>query len=404
MNEPVSCCIVGGGPAGMVLGMLLARAGLTATVLESQPDFDRDFRGDTLHASTLEMLEQISLADRALAIPHAKLRQLSIHSGQTHQVLADFSRLRSRYPYIAIMPQADFLEFLCTEAERYPGFRCLKSAPVTGLIEDGDRVRGVRFRHNGGEHVLHANLVVAADGRFSRLRRLARVEPDVRAAPMDVCWFRLPRRAADGFETGGFFIGGGRMLIAIPRPESWQIGYVFPKGDFNDLRSAGLEAFRAAVSRTAPWLADRVTEIRDFADVHLLNVKADCLLTWHRPGLLFIGDAAHIMSPVGGVGINAAIADAVETANVLAHPDHPRLADGPPAEALLAEIQRRRWRPTRIIQGVQSRIQEVLVRRALTEQAFELPTPLRMLLAVPGIRQIPIRIFALGVSRTRLEI
>lgn len=404
MRDTVDCCIVGGGPAGMVLGLLLARVGLSVTVLESQPDFDRDFRGDTLHASTLEMLEQISLAERALAIPHAKLRQMSIHTGQSHQVLADFSRLRSRYPYIAIMPQADFLEFLCAEAERYPGFRCLRSAPVTGIVEDGGRVSGVRFHRSGADHVLQASLVVAADGRFSRLRKLARVEAEGRAAPMDVCWFRLPRRPTDGFDTGGFFVGGGRMLITIPRAESWQVGYVFPKGDFGELRAAGIDAFHAAVGQTAPWLADRVAEITDFADVHLLNVKADCLRTWHRPGLLFIGDAAHIMSPVGGVGINAAIADAVETANVLARPQHPRLADGPPLEALLADIQRRRWRATRIIQAVQSRIQDVLVRRALTDQAFELPTPLRFLLTVPGIRQIPIRIFALGLSRTRLQV
>lgn len=400
----VDCCIVGGGPAGMVLGLLLARVGLSATVLESQPDFDRDFRGDTLHASTLEMLDQIGLAERALAIPHAELRQMTIHAGDEHFQIADFSRLPSRYPFIAIMPQSEFLEFLCTEAERHPGFRCLRSAPVTALVEDSGRVAGVRFRHGGDEHVQRAKLVVAADGRFSRVRKLARVEAEERAAPMDVCWFRLPRRPEDGHHSGGFFVGGGRLLISIPRAVEWQIGYVFPKGDFGEVRSAGVDAFRAGIAATAPWLADRLDAIADFSDVHLLNVKADCLRTWHRPGLLFIGDAAHVMSPVGGIGINAAISDAVETANVLAHPDHPQLAGDPPEEAALAEIQRRRARPTRIIQTVQARIQDLLVARALADRTFTIPMPIRLLLSVPGIRQLPIRTFALGVSRTRLAL
>ncbi|HEY5644339.1 MAG TPA: FAD-dependent oxidoreductase [Pseudomonadales bacterium] len=398
------CCIVGGGPAGMVLALLLARVGLEVTVLESQPDFERDFRGDTLHASTLEMLEQIGLAERALAIPHAKLRQASIHAGNSHYQLADFGRLRSRYPFIAIMPQAEFLEFLCAEAARYPGFRCLRSAPAVGLLESGGRISGVRYRHNGEERTLSANLVVAADGRFSRLRRLTGAQATQRAAPMDVCWFRLPRFDADGGDSGGFFVGRGRMLITIPRATSWQIGYVFPKGDFGEVRASGIDAFRRSVAETVPWLADRTATITDFDAVHLLNVKADCLATWHRPGLLFIGDAAHVMSPVGGVGINAAISDAVETANVLAHPDHPRLAHGPPPENLLAEIQRRRARPTRIIQAVQSRIQDLLVRRAISGREFDVPLPVRALIAIPGVRQIPIRIFALGVSRTRLQL
>jgi 2-polyprenyl-6-methoxyphenol hydroxylase-like FAD-dependent oxidoreductase len=359
----VDCCIVGGGPAGMVLGLLLARVGLSVTVLESQPDFDRDFRGDTLHASTLEMLDQIGLADRVLSIPHARLREMSINAGDATFTLARFDRLPSPYPFIAIMPQADFLEFLAGEASRFPGFRCLTSAGVTGLVEAGGRVCGVRYRHDGAEHGLSARLVVAADGRFSRVRKLAGFEAEERAAPMDVCWFRLPREPGDGYEAGGFFVGSGRMLICIPRVEEWQIGY------------------------------------------HLLNVKADCLRTWHRPGLLLIGDAAHVMSPVGGVGINAAISDAVEAANVLAYEgERPALGDGPPDEAALARIQRRRDRPTRIIQTVQSRVQQLLVERALSGKAFQVPWPVRLLLRTPGLRQLPIRVFALGVSRTRLAL
>jgi 2-polyprenyl-6-methoxyphenol hydroxylase-like FAD-dependent oxidoreductase len=400
----MDCCIVGGGPAGMVLGLLMARAGLDVTVLESQPDFDRDFRGDTIHASTLEMLDQIGLADRVLEIPHAKLREMSINAGSTRYTMADFSRLPSKYPYIAIMPQSDFLEFLCEEAGRHDGFRCIRNAAVTGLIREGDRVSGVRFRSQGQEEELTASLVVAADGRFSRLRKLAGLEAVERAAPMDVCWFRLPRRDTDGHDTGGFFVGSGRLLICIPRADEWQIGYVFPKGDFSELRTAGIDAFRTSIVETAAWLEDRLDVIRDFTDVHLLNVKADCLERWHQPGLLFIGDAAHVMSPVGGVGINAAISDAVEAANVLARPDAPLLLEGPPDESILAAIQNRRMRPTRIIQAVQARIQNLLVARALAGKAFEVPTPVRFMLAIPGLRQLPIRIFALGVSRTRLRL
>jgi 2-polyprenyl-6-methoxyphenol hydroxylase-like FAD-dependent oxidoreductase len=404
MDGPVNCCIVGGGPAGMILGLLLARVGLTVTVLESQPDFDRDFRGDTIHASTLEMLDQISLAERVLEIPHAKLRQMSINAGADTYTLADFGRLPSRFPYIAIMPQEAFLSFLCAEAEHYPGFRCLTGAAVIGLTKADERITGVSYRHKGEELEMPADLVVAADGRFSRIRKLAEVTATERAAPMDVCWFRLPRQAGDGHESGGFFVGMGRLLICIPRSDEWQIGYVFPKGDFGDLRHRGIEAFRESIAETAPWLGDRLETIADFSNVHLLNVKADCLEQWHRPGLLFIGDAAHVMSPVGGVGINAAISDAVEAANVLAHPDQPLLASGPPDDAALAEIQRRRTRPTRVIQTVQARIQHLLVERALAEKAFEIPLPVRIILSIPGLRQLPIRIFALGVSRTRLQL
>jgi 2-polyprenyl-6-methoxyphenol hydroxylase-like FAD-dependent oxidoreductase len=303
------------------------------------------------------------------------------------------------------MPQADFLEFIASEASRHPGFSCLTNAAVVDIEQSAGRVVGVRYRQAGVEKRLHANLVVAADGRFSRLRKLAGLTAEARAAPMDVCWFRLPRQDKDGFEAGGFFIGHGRMLICIPRVGEWQIGYVFPKGDFHEVRERGITQFRADIAATVPWLADRSAGIKDFADVHLLNVKADCLPVWHQNGLLLIGDAAHVMSPVGGVGINAAISDAVEAANVLGYEGGaPLLAAGPPEEAVLARIQRRRARPTRIIQAVQSRVQTLLVERALSGEAFEIPAPARILFRTPGLRQLPIRIFALGVSRTRLSV
>jgi len=272
-------------------------------------------------------------------------------------------------------------------------------------VEAQGRVVGVRYRQDGEEHRLDTGLVVAADGRFSRVRKLAGLEARERAAPMDVCWFRLPREAGDGYEAGGFFVGSGRMLICIPRVGEWQIGYVFPKGDFHQVREAGIGPFRAEIAATAHWLADRAAAIQTFDDVHLLNVKADCLDTWHRPGLLLIGDAAHVMSPVGGVGINAAISDAVEAANVLAYEGPaPALGAGPPPDSLLARIQKRRTRPTRIIQAVQSRVQQVLVERALAGDGFEIPAPVRLVLRTPGLRQLPIRVFALGVSRTRLAL
>jgi 2-polyprenyl-6-methoxyphenol hydroxylase-like FAD-dependent oxidoreductase len=409
VNAPVDCCIVGGGPAGMMLGLLMARAGLAVTVLESQPDFDRDFRGDTVHASTLEVLDQIALADQALEIPHSRLKHMLIHTPTETIELVDFGNLPSRFPYIAIMPQAEFLEFLCREAERYPNFRCLRNAPVQALVEAVDqsgqrRIDGVRYGRGDDLTTLHASLTVAADGRFSRLRKLAGVQAVESTAPMDVCWFRLSRRPDDGHETGGFFTGQGRLLVCIPRGEQWQIGYVFPKGDFAQVRGAGLAAFRDSLRATAPWLGERTDEISGFSDLHLLKVKADRLRRWHQPGLLFIGDAAHIMTPVGGVGINVAIADAVETANVLANPEAPALASGPPPDELLARIQRRREWPTRIVQAVQARIQQVLVERALADRPFELPGIARLALTTPGLRQLPLRVFAFGASRTRLRL
>ncbi len=396
------CIIVGAGPAGMMLGFLLARAGLEVTVLEAQPDFERDFRGDTVHASTLEVLDQIGLADRLLELPHARMCSVSLHTPERTIEVARLDRLRSRFPFVAIMPQSAFLEFLCREAERYAGFRCLRGAAVRSLIEEDGRVAGVVARSAGVDVSLRASLTVAADGRFSRLRKLGGFTARSVAPPMDVCWLRVPRESGDGHETGAFFVGGGRFLVCIPRAASWQIGYVFPKGDFQSLRARGLDAFHAGVRETAPWLGERIEHVRDWADVHLLAVAADCVERWYRPGLLLIGDAAHVMSPVGGVGINMAIADAVEAANVLAAPGAPALAEGPPGEALLGRIQRRRLPATRITQGLQGGIQATLVRRAIDGRPFDLPLPVKIVTAIPGLRQLPIRIFSLGLPRARL--
>lgn len=400
MSNETRCCIVGAGPAGMFLALLLARRGVTVTVLELHRDLDRDFRGDTVHASTLEVLDQIGLADRLLALPHAKMRQVTLHTAARTLELVDFSRLKTRFPYVMVMPQVVFLNYLHEQAKSYPGFRCVLGAQVQQLVEVDGRVSGVRYRRDGEEHELRADLVIAADGRFSRLRKLAGLEAESLSPPMDVCWFRLPREASDGHEAGGFFVGQGRMLIALPRSDEWQIGYVFPKGDFKTLRESGIQAFRDSIAATAPWLSGRTDVIHGWERVHLLTVSSDRLPTWHRPGLLCIGDAAHVMSPVGGVGINAAIGDAVEAANVLTRPLLDAVA---PGEAALAEVQRRREVPTRIIQGLQARIQDTVVSRALRDEEFHLPLPARLILATPGLRNLPPRIFAQGIKPLRLE-
>lgn len=402
--QTVDCCIVGAGPGGMMLALLLTRTGHRVTLLEAQQDFDRDFRGDTVHASTLEVLEQLGLAEEALELPHVKMRSVTLHTPERTLDLVHFDRLPTRFPYVAVMPQSSFLDWLCRKAEAWSNFTCLRGAAAQALLEDGRRITGVRYRSAGEDHSLHATLTVAADGRFSRMRKLAGLTAQSSAPPMDVCWFRLPRKARDGHETGAFFVAHGRMLVCIPRTGEWQIGYVFPKGDFAQLRSRGIAALREAIRDAAPWLSDRLEALREFSDVHLLTVQGDCLEKWYRPGFLAIGDAAHVMTPVGGVGINMAVSDAVAAANVLADPATLPLRNQTLTESHLAEIQNRRMRATRITQAVQGRIQDVIVKRALRNQPFALPLPVRLALATPGLRDIPARLFALGLPRTRLEV
>ena len=305
----------------MILSMLLARQGVSIALLEAKDDFDRAFRGDTVHPSTLEMLDDLGLADPLLARDHGKLRRMTLHSGKTTAVLADFTRLRSRFPFVAMIPQVEFLDFIVGEARKHDCFDLHLGARVIDLIIEGGAVRGVRYRDRDGERELRASLTVAADGRASRLRKLASFEPKTNASAMDVMWLVLPRRDNEHeIDMTGFRIGRGRLVVVLARADQWQLAYVILKGDNHSVRAAGLDALRSELAELVPELADRVDTIWDWQDVHFLSVESSRIPTWHRPGLLVIGDAAHVMSPIGGVGINYAIQDAVAAANLLAEP------------------------------------------------------------------------------------
>ncbi|MFO1103799.1 MAG: FAD-dependent oxidoreductase [Methylocystis sp.] len=402
MSETLSaqCCVVGGGPAGLMAGFLLARAGVDVIVLEKHADFLRDFRGDTIHPSTLRLMEELGLLDDFLRLPHHKAYALSAWIGERQYKVADFSSLPGKCNFIAFMPQWDFLDFIAEHARALPNFRLLMKTEAEKLLFDGDRVRGLSATGPDGELTIEARLVIAADGRGSHMRDDAKLPVEDFGAPMDVLWFKLPRKESDPDESFGR-VAPGRMLAMIDRGTYWQCGCVIPKGGAQELREKGIGAFRESIARLTPFLADRVDALKDWSDVSLLTVQVNRLKTWSRPGLLCIGDAAHAMSPVGGVGVNLAIQDPVAAANLLGA----KLRGDALTDADVALVQRRREFPTRVTQAIQLFIQNRVVRGVLSaDRPFEAPLVLRLFDAMPLLRRLPARLIGLGVRPEHIEL
>jgi 2-polyprenyl-6-methoxyphenol hydroxylase-like FAD-dependent oxidoreductase len=392
MDQRVSCCIAGGGPAGMMLGVLLARAGIKVLVLEKHQDFLRDFRGDTIHPSTLQVMDELGWLDDLLRLPHQKVEKLSGQFGDTPLTIADMSHLPVKSKFIALMPQWDFLDFLADKGRAYPGFDLKMNAEALDLVSDGGRVTGVKVRTDEGPMIVNADLVVAADGRSSTLRKAAGFVSEDFGAPMDVMWFRLPRLEGDTDQTQARF-DAGHLFVMLQRGDYWQCAYVIPKGGDARVRAGGLDAFRKSVGRLLPFAAERANDIPDWDHVKLLTVTVDRLKEWARPGLLCIGDAAHAMSPVGGVGINLAIQDAVAAANLLWKPlkeKRLRFED-------LKAVQARRDFPTRATQRLQLIMQNTLIAPTLAATSnVKPPLLLRLLTGVPYVSRIPARLLGLG--------
>ena len=386
------CCIAGAGPAGMMLGLLLARAGVRVTVLEKHADFLRDFRGDTVHPSTLEILHELGILEDFLRRPHQEVREIGGKVGDALVTLADFSHLPTQCRFIVFMPQWDFLDFLKSHASRYPGFELMMQTEVTDLIEQGGSVTGVRAKTPDAVIEVRAALVVGADGRQSIVRQRAGLEVEHMGAPIDVLWMRLSRRPTDPERTFGY-VNRGHVFVMLNRGEYWQCAFVIAKGGMDALREHGLPAFGREIVETVPFMQDRVEELSDWSAIKLLTVKIDRLKEWCRPGLLCIGDAAHAMPPIGGVGINLAIQDAVAASNILAGP----LKRGAPSLEHLRAVQKRRMFPTRLTQRTQVFLQDRVLSAALRTVNPTLPLPIRLLRRWPVLRRIPARLVGIGV-------
>jgi len=384
------CCIAGGGPAGMMTGFLLARAGIPVIVLEKHKDFFRDFRGDTIHPSTFQVMHELGLLEAFLQIPHQEISSLSAIFNGRNIKLADFSHLKVAWPVLGLMPQWDFLNFIAGQAGRYSTFSLLREANVTGLLNKGQAITGVTAQTSEGPLEVHARLVVGADGRSSVVRKAADLTVIDTGAPIDVLWFRLSRQTNDPDQIFGNF-HYGEILIMLNRGEYWQCGYIINKGGFEKLKAEGLEKFRKRLPEICPFLNHRVQELKDWSDIKLLNVAIDHLQTWYKEGLICIGDAAHAMSPVGGVGINLAIQDAVAAANLL---HRPLSLDKPVPVNVLQRIQKRRTFPTRITQALQVRVQKGIIYKQANPG---IPLVMRMADRFPLLRRIPALLIGKGV-------
>jgi 2-polyprenyl-6-methoxyphenol hydroxylase-like FAD-dependent oxidoreductase len=392
------CAIAGGGPAGMMLGYLLARAGVDVAVLEKHADFFRDFRGDTVHPSTLELMVELGLLEQFLRLPHQKLDRLTMQIGDERVRIIDLTHLPTHCKYIALMPQWDFLNFLAERGKRYKSFDLRMQTEATELLEEGGRVVGLRARTPDGMLAIRADLVVGADGRHSTMRDRAGLKSDNYGAPMDVLWFRVPRREVDSEAFG--HIEAGAMMIMLNRGDYWQCAYVIPKGGIDRVKADGLAAFRKRVLFMSPFLADRIGELKSFDDIKLLSVTVDRLRQWWRPGLICIGDAAHAMSPIGGVGINIAIQDAVAAANRLAGP----LKTGQVGNNDLRAIEDRRRFPMRMTQSIQLTMQNQIIRRALAGTKRPKPPLLFKLFdRIPALQRIPGRLLAVGLRPEHVQ-
>jgi 2-polyprenyl-6-methoxyphenol hydroxylase-like FAD-dependent oxidoreductase len=396
MTERTTCVVIGGGPAGMVLGLLLARAGVEVTVLEKHGDFLRDFRGDTVHPSTMQLLDELGLHERFAALPQSQLREIAFPlGGDDRIVVGDLRRLKVRYPYIAMVPQWDLLNLLADAARAEPTFTLRMNTEVTELIRESGRVHGVRYRTaDGGTGEIRADLTVACDGRWSIARRQADLRPIEFPVPIDVWWFRLPRRPGDNPSALTPRAGKGRFALVIPRAEFLQLGYVGKKGTDAQLRARGIERFRADLAELIPWLADRVDELASMDDVKHLDVRLNRLHRWHVDGLLCIGDAAHAMSPVGGVGINLAVQDAVAAATLLAEP----LRRGAVTPAELAKVRSRRLLPTVLVQFLQRLLHRAVVLPIVEGRRMGPPKPVLFLVRhVPAASIVPAYLIGVGL-------
>jgi 2-polyprenyl-6-methoxyphenol hydroxylase-like FAD-dependent oxidoreductase len=388
----VRCCVVGGGPAGMMLGYLLGRAGIDVVVLEKHADFFRDFRGDTVHPSTLQVMDELGLIDGFLKLPHQDIQKLDGMFGGTSVRIADLSRLSVKYPFIAMMPQWDFLNFLRDSGKRFPSLQVLMSAEATDLIRRGDAVAGVRVTTPDGTIDIEADLGIGCDGRRSIVRERAGLAVEEIGAPIDVLWFRVGRHPD---ETENLFarVDHGKMMVTFDRGDYWQCAYVIAKGQYDAVKARGLPALLDDVLRLAPILKAGIGDVKSFDDVKLLTVAINRLTRWTLPGLLCIGDAAHAMSPIGGVGVNLAVQDAVATANILAA----KLAQGCPSEHELDAVRRRREFPVRVTQRMQVIAQDNIISAALKGGDRPVPLALRLITAMPWLQGLTARLVAVGV-------